>query len=261
MSAKFCHVISVVNQKGGVGKTTTALNLASALAMRGKKVLLMDLDSQCNATTGIGVKRELIKRTTYDILVNGGSIGSATLTTVLPTMWIVPGSLDLAAVDVELAATEGREYILAQALKGHKSYDYIIIDCPPSLGLLTVNSLVASDSVIVPVQCEFFALEGLVNLVNTMRMVQRNLNSALGICGILLTMVDSRSRLTREVSQEIRREFGPRVFSTTISRNVKLPEAVSYGVPVALYDPKSSGAIAYASLAGEVIEKPISAMI
>ncbi len=261
MASKPCNIVSVINQKGGVGKTTTAIHLAAALAMNGKRILLIDLDSQCNATTGIGIRREQIKLTAYEVLVNGDNIGGAIVKTILPGLYVIPGSLDLAAVDVELAAANNREHLLAKALRGHKDYDFIIIDCPPSLGLLTINSLVASRSVIVPVQCEFFALEGLVNLVNTMRMVHRNLNKGLGICGILLTMVDGRSRLTKEVSQEIRGEFGLRVFKTVIPRNVKLPEAASFGRPIAIYDSKCPGAIAYALLAKEVATRPIFAMI
>lgn len=250
------RTISIVNQKGGVGKTTTAINLATAFAAVGKKVLLIDFDPQRNTTTGLGLMGVHYHNTTYQVMSKTCKAVECVVSTNISNLDIMPSSIDLAATDLELANTSNRERRLLEALSEIQArYDYIIIDCPPSLGLLTINSLVASDSVIIPLQCEFFALEGLANLLNTIKLVRQKLNPALVIDGILLTMVDRRSKLTIEVENEVRQSFKSLVYDTVIPRNVRLSEASSHGQPAIIYDPRCIGAATYMILAQEMRKK------
>ena len=224
--------MAIANQKGGVGKTTTAINLATALAACDKRVLVLDIDPQGNATTGLGVPREAIGLTSYDVLVDGAPISGAILATQVPLLWILPGSVDLAGAELELASALAREFRLRNALATIAAgYDYILIDCPPSLNLLTVNALTAATGVLVPLQCEYYALEGLSQLLKTVELVKQNLNSTLEIEGVVLTMYDRRNNLCDMVAADVRRHFGPRVFDTVIPRNVRLSEAPSHGKP------------------------------
>ena len=249
------HVISVSNQKGGVGKTTTAVNLATALCAVGKKVLLVDLDSQGNASTGLGVRRSDIQKSSYDILFDEAGVEDVVVRTKIPRLSVVPSSLHLAGAEIELVSAESREYKLRKALRKPLPYDYVIIDCPPSLSLLTLNAFVAVDSIIVPLQCEFYALEGLSHLVKTIERVQRNFNPDLDIHGVVLTMYDQRNNLSGAVAADVRKYFGDKVYKTVIPRNVRLSEAPSYGLPAIVYDMKCPGAQAYIHLAGEVIRR------
>ena len=248
-------IISLVNQKGGVGKTTTSVNLAAGLAYLNKKVLMIDIDPQANATQGIGVDRMQITGTTYDVIVGDKEIKDVTLKTEVPRLSVVPASTDLATADIELSELKsGRELRLKEKLKKiKKNYDYIIIDCPPSLGLLNRNALAASDSVLIPVQCEYYALEGLTQLLSTIKFIQDSFNPKLSIEGVLLTMLDQRTNLGVEVSQEVRKYFREKVYKTFIPRNVKLSEAPSEGKCIYDYDKNSEGAKAYANLSKEVI--------
>lgn len=253
-------IISLVNQKGGVGKTTTSINLSAALGFLGKKTLLIDLDPQGNASTGVGFNKGDSKKSIYDVLTDRCDIKSATIKTKYKNLDVIIASINLAGIDIELLNRSNKEagFVKTSQLKKHlepikEKYDYILIDCPPSLGMLTTNALTASDSVIIPVQCEFFALEGITQLLNTIMLVQKNLNPNLDIEGVLLTMLDSRTKLGIEVVGEIRGYFKERVYDTLIPRLVKLSEAPSYGKPIHLYDPESRGAQAYLNLAKEVI--------
>jgi len=245
-------VITIANQKGGVGKTTTAINLSASLATNEKKTLLIDLDPQGNSSSGIGVTD--VQSTIYEVLIGNKKIEDAIIETSLPQLSVVPSNINLVGAEIEMFDFIDKERYLKKRLENIKSlFDYIIIDCPPSLGFLTLNSLTASDSVLIPVQCEYFALEGLGQLLNTVNLVKQYFNKDLTIEGVLLTMYDVRLRLSQQVADEIKRYFGEKVYNTIIYRNVKLSEAPSYGKPVLLYDAMSSGARNYLSLASEII--------
>ncbi len=248
------NVIAVVNQKGGVGKTTSAVNLTAALHELGLKVLLCDFDPQANATSGMGVDKRKIKHSIYDVTVNDVPAEQAIVTTKYGD--VLPASADLAGATVELISADHRERVLDRALKDvRKNYDVIFIDCPPSLELLTLNGLCAADSILVPVQCEYYALEGLSDLMATLRMVKRKLNPRLEIFGVALTMFDGRTNFSTQVAQEVRRHFPGKVFATVIPRNVRLAEAPSHGIPVTVYDRSSRGAVAYRAMAEEIKAK------
>ena len=249
-------IISVTNRKGGVGKTTTAINIATAMAAIGKKVALFDLDPQGNATTSLGLNKKEIEYSSYDVLINGVDISKTLLKTLVPQFFIIPAKADLAAAEIELIGKDKREYILKNALQNLNGlFDYVLIDCPPSLNLLTVNALVASDSVIVPLQCEFLALEGLTDLIKNIERVKRSLNPKLTVQGIVLTMFDRRNNLSFMVEKDVRSYFGDLVYQTVIPRSVRISEAPSHGKPIMIYDFKSVGAQSYISLAKEVLTR------
>ena len=248
------RIIAIANQKGGVGKTTTSVNLSACLAYLGKKVLLVDIDPQGNASSGVGINKGEINQCIYDVLIDDVSVKDTILETKVENLHIVPATISLAGAEIELVSTISREVRLKKALQEVKDqYDYIIIDCPPSLGLLTINSLTASDAIIIPVQCEFYALEGLSQLLSTVRLVQKHLNKHLDIDGVLLTMFDARTNLGIQVIEEVKKYFQDKVYKTIIPRNVRLSEAPSHGEPIIIYDPKSRGAEVYLELAKEVI--------
>lgn len=249
--------IAIFNQKGGVGKTTTNINLAACLAIKGKKVLILDIDPQGNTTSGIGVSKKNLDKTVYNILVDPSfDPQQAILKTSVPNLYLIPASVDLAGAEVELVQLQGREIALKKGLeKIADAFDYIFIDCPPSLGLLTINSLTAVDSVLIPIQCEFYALEGVSQLVSTIELVRKSLNPALKVQGVILSMFDGRTNLSVQVVQEVKKYFGNKVYSTVIPRNVRLAEAPSYGMPITAYDPRSRGAEAYMEFAEEFLEQ------
>ena len=247
-------VIAICNQKGGTGKTTSSINIATYLAIANKKVLLIDLDPQANTTSGLGVNKHSIEKSAYHVLLEELEIKAIIQNTAVANLYLVPSNIDLTGAEVELVGALGRENRLRRALQKIKDeYEYVIIDSPPSLGLLTINALCAADSLIIPVQCEYYALEGLSQLVNTINLVKDNLNSNLCIEGVLLTMADYRTNLTKEVIQEVRSHFKEKVYNTVIPRNVRLTEAPSFGKPIAIYDSTSLGAQKYEELAQEII--------
>lgn len=253
------RIIAIANQKGGVGKTTTTINLGAALVEAGARVLIVDLDPQGNASTGLGIEPEDRTMTTYDLLVDDAPLDSVIMTTSMEHLWIIPANIDLSSADIELMSSEKRSFLLHDALRqiemDELALDYILIDCPPSLSLLTVNGMVASDSVLVPLQSEFFALEGLSQLMLTIREVRQSANRNLRIEGILLTMYDRRNNLSQQVEQDARDNLGDLVFRTVIPRNVRVSEAPSFAMPVLSYDTKSQGAEAYRALAKEMVQK------
>ncbi len=247
-------IIAISNQKGGVGKTTTAINLSASLAAGEYQTLVVDLDPQANCTSGLGLEPRRVSESTYDVLVGEKTVEGAIVSGPIPRMSLVPSGINLVAAEIEIIGLNHREQILARALAPvHDRYDFIIIDCPPSLGLLTVNALTAAHSVLIPVQAEYFALEGLGQLLNTIRIVRRKLNRSLAIEGVLLTLFDTRLRLSNQVAAELKRYFGSRVFSTVVQRNVKIAEAPSFGKPVLLHDANCIGARNYLSLASEIV--------
>jgi len=249
-------ILCIANQKGGVGKTTTAVNLAASLAAAEKRTLLVDIDPQGNAGSGVGIDKASLEESIYDVLINDVTPSQVIVPTGLPLLHLLPSTPDLAGAELELVATAGRELKLRQALSTVAAdYDYILIDCPPSLNLLTVNALTAAESVLIPIQCEFYAMEGLSQILTTIRLVQKGLNSRLTISGILLTMYDARNNLARQVSDEIRTHFPRETFATVIPRNVRLSEAPSHGKPIILYDIASRGAASYLELARELLQR------
>lgn len=245
-------ILAFANQKGGVGKTTSAINVAASLGVLGKKVLLVDLDPQGNCTSGVGINKEKVKASTYEVLLEGVSLAEATVKCSYSGLFCVPANMNLAGAEIGLAAVGGRESILKKALADATDYDYVIIDCPPSLGLLTLNGLVAAEQVIVPMQCEYFALEGLSQLMYTVNLVRKMYNPALELGGVILTMYDGRLNLSLAVAAEIRKYFPDRIFRNTVPRNVRLSEAPSHGKPVYYYDKNSKGAQAYLEIAREL---------
>lgn len=255
-SQKRAQVFSIVNQKGGVGKTTTAVNLATALALLKKKILLIDIDPQGNASTGFGIPQAQRQKTIYEVLIDECKIAEAIMPTKVKNLSIVTSTVDLSACEIELVSMAKREFLLRRSLKEIiKDYDYIFIDCPPSLGLLTVNALTASDSILIPMQCEFFSLEGLSHLLTSLDLVKENLNHDLKISGIVLTMHDRRNKLTEQVEIDVRDFLKEKVFKNVVSRNVRLSEAPSHGTPGIIYDPKCPGSTAYMKLAKEIISQ------
>ena len=252
---RLSKIITIANQKGGVGKTTTAINLAACLAVMERPTLLVDTDPQSNATSGLGINPEKGK-TTYEVLLDGLNISEAIVPTQVPQLFAVPSDMHLVGAEIEMVETEGRERAMSRALASlSEQYEYVIIDCPPSLGLLTVNALTAAHSVLIPVQCEYFALEGLGQLINTITMIKNSLNPELVIEGVVLTMYDSRLRLSNQIVDEVKRYFGTKVFNTIVSRNVRLTEAPSFGKPIILYDALSTGTKNYMALAHEVLKR------
>lgn len=250
------RVIAVTNQKGGVGKTTTAINLSACLAQAGKKVLVIDADPQGNTTSGLGLNKNEIESTLYNLMLGESDINEVMMETCVEKLKILPSNMNLSGAEIELVGREKREYILKTALdKVKKRFEYIIIDCPPSLNMITINALTASDTVLVPIQCEYFALEGLEQLLHTIGLVKQRLNTHLDIEGVVFTMYDARTNLSMQVVEEVKRSVGKSVYKTIIPRNVRLGEAPSHGLPITLYDSKSKGAESYMQLANEVIER------
>lgn len=250
------RIMAIVNQKGGVGKTTTAVNLATALAAVGKTVCLIDLDPQGNASTGLGIERAARKKTSYDLLMNGVGISEAILPTGIRGLGVVPATIDLSGAELELVTERNREFRLAKALEASEiKYDYVLIDCPPSLGLITINALTSANTVLIPLQCEFYALEGLSHLLKTIELVKKRLNDKLSINGVVLTMYDRRNKLTENIESDVRGYLGDQVYKTVIPRNVRISEAPSHGKPALVYDLNCSGSRAYLNLAKELLRK------
>ena len=247
-------IVSIANQKGGVGKTTTSINLSTILAKKGKKVLMIDADPQGNASSGVGVDKE-VEESVYDILIGDTEIENVVIKTNIKNLYVCPSNINLAGAEVELVSVMSREYRLKEKLDEIKDeYDYIIIDCPPSLGLITLNAFTASDSVLIPVQCEYYALEGLGQLINTINLVKKHLNKNIDIEGALLTMYDARTNLSNQVVKEVKKYFNDKVYKNVIPRNVKLSEAPSYGMPISVYDPRSKGAKSYEKFVKEFLK-------
>ena len=249
-------IVAIANQKGGVGKTTTAVNLSACLAEKGKRVLLVDADPQGNSTSGLGLKKEGPDTSIYDVLINDVAVDDATKDTMIDTLKLLPAHISLAGAEVELVTILAREQVLKRALNATKQqYDYVFIDCPPSLGLLTLNALTAANTLLVPIQCEFYALEGLSLLMNTVKLVRKSLNPDLDVEGVVLTMFDSRTNLSMQVVEEVKKFFKNKVYDTIIPRSVRLGEAPSFGLPISQYAPNSAGSVAYCALATEMISK------
>ncbi len=249
------RIIAVFNQKGGVGKTTTNVNLSACLAKKGKKILVIDIDPQGNTTSGLGINKKELTTSIYDSLINGIHIEEAVINTEIENLFIVPSNVELAGAEIELTKHHDRELALKKSIKEIKEdYDYIFIDCPPSLGLLTINALAAVDSVLIPIQCEYYALEGVSQLMDTIKLVKRSLNPQLDIEGVVLSMFDGRTNLSIQVVDEVKKFFKGKVYTTIIPRNVRLAEAPSFGIPIIDYDPKSKGAEAYLELAEEFLD-------
>ncbi len=253
---KLAKIYAIVNQKGGVGKTTTAINLATALSALNKKILIIDMDPQGNASTGLGIDVADRKFNTYDLIIGNKTVEEVIVKTKIPNLKIITSTVDLSACEIELVEVENREYLLKNALNTvQNDFDAIIIDCPPSLGLLTINALCACNAIFIPMQCEFFSLEGLSHLLNTIGLVKNNLNPEIQIAGVILTMHDKRNKLTEQVEKDVRDYLGDKVYNNHIPRNIRMSEAPSYGLPGIIYDPRCLGSIAYINLAKEVIEK------
>ena len=250
------RVIAIANQKGGVGKTTTAINLSACLADLGKKVLALDLDPQGNMTSGLGVDKDEIERSVYDLIIGNAGIEECICKNVLYNLDVLPSNIDLSAAEIEMIGVENKEFILKNEMEKIKDdYDFVIIDCPPALSMLTINAMTTADSVLVPIQCEYYALEGLTQLIHTIELVQERLNSSLQIEGVVFTMYDARTNLSLQVVENVKDNLNQNIYKTIIPRNIRLAEAPSYGMPINMYDPKSAGAESYMQLADEVIHK------
>ncbi|MEG1559924.1 MAG: AAA family ATPase [Clostridia bacterium] len=249
-------IMAIANQKGGVGKTTTAVNLSACLAEKGNRVLALDIDPQGNMTSGLGVDKDKLSHNIYDVIINGAGARDCIVNTVAPGLDIIPSKIELAGAEVELVGMMAREHVLKRALTELRpDYDFIVIDCPPSLGLITINALTAADTLLVPIQCEYYALEGLSQLMNTVKLVRMHLNPELDVEGVVLTMFDARTNLSAQVVKEVKKFFKNKVYDTIIPRSIRLGEAPSYGLPISMYDPRCTGARAYFDLADELLSK------